>query len=381
MGLTRRDAMLGGGAAAAASLASSSIAQPSPPMQPILDDIVSLADMELAAKRVMSHMAYEFVASGVGDEHTLRWNTEAFVKMRLRPRILEDVGKTNTEVSLFGRTLPSPVLLAPTAYHRLYHRDGELGTSRGAGMAGATYVVSTNTNTPIEDIAREARAPLWFQLYIQSDRGFTREVVERVQAAGCQALCLTVDLPTGGPRNRQQKAGFKLPPNLSTPYMYDRNKGLRADLVGDRPTETWRDVEWLRSFTKVPLLLKGVMTADSARRGVAVGAAGIMVSNHGGRSLDGLPATIDALPEVVSAVGDQVPVLVDGGIRRGTDVVKALALGARAVLIGRPYLYGLAVGGPEGVSRVVSLLNQELRMSLKLLGRPSVANIDRSVLW
>jgi 4-hydroxymandelate oxidase len=381
MALTRREALIGGGAVTAASLATSSIAQPSAPIQPILDDIVSLPDMELAAKRVMSHMAYEFVASGVGDEHTLRWNTEAFARMRLRQRILEDVARVNTEVSLFGQTLPSPVLLAPTSFNRLYNPEGELGTSRGAGAEGTTYVVSTNTNTPIEEIVRVARAPLWFQLYIQSDRGFTREVVERVQAAGCQALCLTVDLPTGGPRNRQQKAKFKLPPSLSTPYMYDRNKGLRSDVVGDRPTETWKDVEWLRSFTKVPLLLKGVMTAASARRSLEVGAAGIMVSNHGGRSLDGLPATIDALPEVVGAVGDEVPVLVDGGIRRGTDVIKALALGARAVLIGRPYLYGLAVGGAEGVSRVVSLLNQELRMTLKLLGRPSVASVDRSVLW
>ena len=381
MALTRRETVLGSVAATAVSLAGSLIAQPFPQIQSVLNDIVSLPDMEIAAKRVMSHMVYEFVASGVGDEHTLRWNTEAFQKIRLRPRILADVARINTEVSLFGGTLPSPVLLAPTAYHRLYHPEGELGTSRGAGAEGATYVVSTNTNTPIEDIARVAKAPLWFQIYIQSDRGFTRELVERVQAAGCKAICLTVDLPTGGPRNRQQKAKFKLPPHLSTPYMNDRNKGLRADLVGDRPTETWKDVEWLRSFTKVPLILKGVTTADSARRGVAAGGAGIIVSNHGGRSLDGLPATIEALPEVVSAVGDQVPVLLDGGIRRGTDVVKALAMGARAVLIGRPYLYGLAVGGPEGVSRVVSLLNQELRMSLKLLGRHSVASIDRSVLW
>ena len=381
MTLTRREAMLAGGAATAVSLSGVAIAQTGFSSLATLDDIVSLPDMELAAKPRMSHMAYEFVASGVGDEHTLRWNTEAFAKMRLRPRILEDLSRTNTQVSLFGRTLPSPVLLAPTAYHRLYHPDGELATARGAGAAGATYVVSTNTTTPIEEIARAATAPLWFQLYIQSDRGFTRELVQRVQAAGCQALCLTVDLPTGGPRNRQQKAKFKLPPNLSTPYMNDRNKGLRADVASDRATETWKDVEWLRSFTKVPLLLKGVMTAEGARHGVASGAAGIIVSNHGGRSLDGLPATIDALPEVISAVGGRVPVLMDGGIRRGTDVVKALALGAEAVLIGRPYLYGLAVGGADGVNRVLSLLNRELRMALMLLGRPAIDSIDRSALW
>ena len=299
MAFTRREAVLAGGAATALSLASGSIAQVASATPAALGDIVSLPDMELAAQRVMSHMAYEFVASGAGDEHTLRWNIEAFAKIRLRPRILEDVGKTNTQMSLFGHTLPSPLLLAPTAYHRLYHRDGEVGTSRGAGAAGATYVVSTNTTTPIEDIVRVAAAPLWFQLYIQSDRGFTRELVERVQAAGCQALCLTVDTPTGGPRNRQQKVKFKLPADLTTPYMNDRNTGLRSDVLLERQTETWKDVEWLRSFTKVPLLLKGVMTADGARQGVAAGAAGIIVSNHGARNLDGLPATIDALPEVV----------------------------------------------------------------------------------
>jgi 4-hydroxymandelate oxidase len=382
MAVTRREAMLGGAAVTALSLGAGASGQVPTSTPAILDDIVSLPDMEQAAKKVMSHMAYEFVASGAGDEHTLRWNIEAYTKMRLRPRILQDVARTNTEVSLFGRTLPSPILLAPTAYHRLYHADGELGTSRGAGAAGAPYVVSTNTTTPIEDIARVAKAPLWFQLYIQTDRGFTKEVVQRAEAAGCEALCLTVDAPTGGPRNRQQKAKFKLPPNLSTPYMRDRNTGRRTDLLGDRPsTETWKDVEWLRSFSKVPLLLKGVMTGNDARRGLATGADGIVVSNHGGRDLDGLPATIDALPEVVTAVGGKVPVLVDGGIRRGADVVKALALGATAVQIGRPYLYGLAVGGADGVTRVVSLLNRELRMAMMLLGRPTIASIDRSILW
>lgn len=381
MVLTRREAMIGGGAAATLSLSAGAFGQAPAANHAILDDIVSLPDMELAAKKVMSHMAYEYVASGVGDEHTLRWNTEAYEKLRLRPRILQDLSKTSTEVKLFGRTLPSPVLLAPASYHRVYHPDGELGTSKGAGAVGATYVVSTNTTTPIEDIARVAKAPLWFQLYIQSDRGFTKEVVERVHAAGCEALCLTVDSPTGGPRNRQQKAKFKLPSNLSTPYMHDRNTGLRGDVLGDRRTETWKDVEWLRSFAKVPLLLKGVMTGDDARRGVAAGAAGIIVSNHGARNLDGLPATIDALPEVVGAIGGQVPILVDGGIRRGTDVIKALALGANAVQIGRPYLYGLAVGGADGVARVVSLLNREVRMAMMLLGRPTISTIDRSVIW
>jgi 4-hydroxymandelate oxidase len=319
-------------------------------------------------------MLYEFVASGAADELTLRWNRESYDKIRLRPRVLIDVSKLDTRVNLFGQELPFPILLAPTAYHRLYHAEGELATARGAGAANATYVVSSYTTTPIEEIAKSATKPLWFQLYIQPDRGFTKDVVQRAEAAGCRALCVTVDLPVVGIRNRTQRVGFKLPPGIKAPYLMS-SKTLTGVPI------TWKDIEWIRSFAKIPVLLKGILNSDDAEIGIKSGASGILVSNHGARDLDTTPATIDALPHVVEKVAGRVPVLVDGGIRRGTDVLKALALGANAVLIGRPYCFGLGVAGAEGVSQVVNILRSEFETAMALTGRPTIKSIDRSVLW
>jgi 4-hydroxymandelate oxidase len=344
-------------------------------------EVVSLPDMEALARECMPRMAYEYIASGAADENTLRWNREGFDRIRLRPRVLQDVSRPDTRVTLFGRTMPFPVLLAPTAYHRVIHPEGELETARGAGAAGATWVVSSNTNTPIEEIAHVAGAPLWFQLYVQSDRGFTRDLVQRVEAAGCEALCLTVDTPVLGARDRQQKARFALPAGSVTPHVYDVNSGRRQIMSPKRVVVTWKDVEWLRSICGIPLLLKGILTAEDAATAVDAGASGIIVSNHGARNLDTLPATIEVLPEIADQVGERLPLLVDGGVRRGTDVLKALALGAQAVLIGRPYLYGLAVGGAQGVRRVIDLLNHEFQMALSLTGRSSIQSVDRSVLW
>lgn len=325
-------------------------------------------------------MTYEFVASGAADEHTLRWNREAYDRIRLRPRVLRDVTSIDMRVSLFGKELPFPILLAPTAYHRTIHPDGEIATARGAGAAKATWVVSSSTTTTIEDIAGAATAPLWFQLYLQPDRGFIRELVQRVEQAGCQVLCLTVDQPVLGARNRQTRARFALPPGVTAPYRRDIGQG--KDILDPRRTvATWKDVEWLRSIARVPLLLKGILTAEDAERSLEAGAQGIIVSNHGARILDTAPATIDALPEVAERLRGRALVLVDGGVRRGTDVVKAVALGATAVLIGRPYCYGLAVGGAEGVHRTVDILRTELEMAMMLTGRASLGEIDRSVLW
>lgn len=334
----------------------------------------SLSDFEEGARNKMSPMAYEYVASGAADELTLRWNRESFDQIRLRPRVLVDVSKLNTRVTLFGQELPFPILLAPTAYHRLYHAEGELATARGAGAAAATYVVSSYTTTPIEEIARVATQPLWFQLYIQPDRGFTKEVVQRAEAAGCRALCVTVDVPVVGARNRTQRAEFKLPPDLKAPYL------MSSQPLAGVPV-TWKEIDWLRAFARVPVLLKGILNPDDADLAVKSGVSGIMVSNHGARDLDTTPATIEALPPVVEKVGGRVPVLMDGGIRRGTDVLKALALGANAVLIGRPYCYGLGVAGAEGVSRVVNILRSEFEAAMALTGRPTIKSIDRSVLW
>jgi 4-hydroxymandelate oxidase len=356
-----------------------------------INELVSLFDFEPAAQRCMSHMAWEYFNSGVADEITLRWNREAYDRLRLRPRVLVDVSRIDTRVSLFGQQLPFPILLAPTADQRMVHPDGELATARGAGRANAVFVVSSFTNTPVEDVARAATAPLWFQFYVQRDRAFTLDVAQRVEAAGCKALCVTVDSPTFGARNRQERARYELAPGLHRPHLPTPTKATgNADLGRGalqvfpdwvEPALTWRDIIWLSSNCKVPVLLKGILNPDDADHAVQEGVAGIIVSNHGGRNLDTLPATADALPHVVERVAGRIPVLVDGGIRRGTDVVKALALGASAVLIGRPYLYGLAVAGMEGVTRIIEILRNELEMSMGLLGRPTIQSIDRSVLW
>jgi 4-hydroxymandelate oxidase len=299
------------------------------------------------------------------------------------------VSQLDTRVTLFGLEQPYPILLAPTAYHKLAHAEGEIATARGAGAAGATLIVSTSATTSLEDVARAATRPVWFQLYVQRDREFTRELVRRAETSGYQALVVTVDSPVLGPRYRETRTKFALPPGAERANF----KGLITATGGQRPSEstiytavldpklTWKEIEWLRTLTKLPMVLKGILNPEDAARAVELGASGIVVSNHGGRNLDTLPATIDALPEVAARVAGRVPVLVDGGIRRGTDVLKAIAFGASAVLIGRPYLYGLAVGGADGVTRVVNILRREFEMAMALTGRTSVAQIDRSVIW
>jgi 4-hydroxymandelate oxidase len=337
-----------------------------------LDRLLSLFDFEEAARARVSHGAWARISGAAADEITLRWNHEAYEHIRLKPRVLMDVSKLDTRVTLFGQELPFPVLLAPTGGQRLIHPEGELAAVRGAAAANATYVISSSASLRVEDIARAAKGPVWFQLYVQKDRGFTRALVQAAEDAGCRALCVTVDSPVFGARNREDRAKSELPerelPNLQGKDYLD-------------PGLTWKDIDWLRSFVRRPLLLKGVLNPDDAATGVKAGVAGIIVSNHGARNLDTVPATIDALPLVVEKVEGRVPVLVDGGIRRGTDVVKALALGAQAVQIGRPYLWGLGIGGAEGVTRVVAILRKEFEMAMALLGRPTLASIDRSVLW
>ena len=350
---------------------------------------VSLADFETLARTHIPAMAYEYISGGAADEITLRWNREAFDRLRLRPRILVDVSQLDTRLTLFGQELPFPILLAPTAYHRLVHPEGELATVKGAGAAGATLVASMLATATIEEMAKAATGPLWFQTYILKDRGFTRDLVQRAENAGCKALCVTVDSPVVGVRNRDQRARFALPPEMERANL----KGLMRPGGNLRPAEgdiytpildasiTWKEIDWLRSFARVPVLLKGVMNPDDAEQAVKTGAAGIIVSNHGARNLDTVPATVDILSEVTEKVAGRIPVLMDSGIRRGTDVLKALALGATAVLIGRPYLHGLGVAGAEGVRRVVKILQTEFQMALALTGRTSLRSIDRSVLW
>jgi 4-hydroxymandelate oxidase len=349
---------------------------------------ICLADFELLAKAKMSAMAWEYVTAGAGDELTVRWNQEAYQRIRLKPRVLVDVSKLDTRVNLFGHEHAFPILLAPTAAQKLIHAEGELATARGAGAAGTAMVLSCFSSTSLEDVAAVAKSPLWFQLYVQPDHGFTRELVQRAEAGGCRALCLTVDTPILGARNRETRAAVKQPPmpnlnGFTSPDGEDRLHTGSLEVFSSMldAAISWKEVEWLRSFAKIPLVLKGVMNPDDADHAAKSGVAGVIVSNHGGRNLDTLPATIDALPHVVDKVAGRMPVFMDGGIRRGTDMLKALALGASAVFIGRPYLYGLGAAGEVGVTQVINILQREFQMAMALTGRTNVGSIDRSVIW
>ena len=344
-------------------------------------EILSLAEFEDLARACLPVAAYEYLASGAADENTVRWNREAYDLIRLRPRVLRDVASVDTTLTLLGQKMESPILLAPTAFLRAIHPDGEIAVARGAGAARVTWIVSTATTTPLEEIAPHATSPLWFQLYVQSDRSITKDLAQRAESVGCEALCLTVDTPVQGPRNRQTRSRFALPAGLTAPYMGELVAGRAIADNRRGNVVTWDDVEWLQSVARIPLLIKGILDADDADRAVAAGVSGIIVSNHGGRNLDTAPATIVALREVAGRVAGRAPVLVDGGIRRGTDIVKALAYGATAVLIGRPYCYGLAVAGADGVSRVIEILQTELAMTMQLIGCRSLDELNSSVLW
>jgi 4-hydroxymandelate oxidase len=350
--------------------------------EPALPDFLTLAEFEPAARQVMAHAVYEFVAGGAGDEISLQANQTAFDRILLWPRVLRKVIPVDTGTTLFGKKLPVPILLAPVAYQGLMHPDGELAAVRGAAAAGVPFVVSTNTTVPIEDLASAAKAPLWFQLYLQRDRGFTQELIRRVEAAACDALCVTVDTPVLGVRLRQLRAHFRLPAEMRLPHSHD----LRADSAtvsdpGAYSNVLWRDIDWLRSITKMKLLLKGVLHPEDAEEALQHQVDGLIVSNHGARNLDTVVPTIEALPIIAQRVAGRIPILVDGGIRRGTDVVKSLARGAAAVLIGRSYAYALSVGGAEGVAHCLRLLRAEFEFALALVGVASIAELDRSIEW
>lgn len=338
-----------------------------------LSGLLNLFDVEKMAERTMSPMAYEYVASGAADEWTLRWNRQALDAIRLNPSVLTDVSKLDTRVTLFGHELPHPVLIAPTAYHKLLHPEGELATARGAGAASAIYVVSSFTTTPLREIAQVATQPLWFQLYVRDDREWTKALVQEAEANGCRALCVTVDTVVTGARNRQQRANFTLPDDVPTPHM--------TGALREQKPLTWKDIEWLQSFAKMPVLLKGILNPDDAEKALQSDVSGIIVSNHGGRNLDTVPATIDALPRIAERIDRRIPVLMDGGIRRGTDVLKAIALGASAVLVGKPICFGLASAGAAGVTKVMDILRNELELAMALTGKATLSSIDRSVIW
>jgi 4-hydroxymandelate oxidase len=340
--------------------------------------LVSLSDYEAAAKEKLSAVAWAYFSGGSGDEITLRRNVEALDAIPLKPRILTDASHIDTSCTLFGHAMEHPILLAPTSSHMLAHPEGELATVRGAGAARAILVASTYSNRPIEEIHAAASEPAWFQIYVDDDRDEVRGLIRRAEAAGTKVLCVTVDNPMPNARNREERVREGAPvlpfPNVGI----ELGPGARGRT---RRSFSWKDFEWIRPFVKTPMVLKGIMNPDDAERAVACGADAIVVSNHGARVLDTEPATIEVLPAVVERVAGRVPVLFDGGIRRGTHILKAMAFGAAAVMIGRPYLYGLSVCGAEGVRDVVNILRTELEVAMALTGCTRLSEIDRGVFW
>jgi isopentenyl diphosphate isomerase/L-lactate dehydrogenase-like FMN-dependent dehydrogenase len=397
--------------------------------------LTNVADYREAARVRLPRMVYDFVSGGAEDEVTLGANEADLRTLRLLPRALVDVAAVDTSVTLFGTRLPSPVLLGPAGLAGLLHADGECEIARGAGRASTIYTLSTGSSRSIEQVAEAASGPLWFQLYLWKDRQVIASLVQRAKAAGYQALCLTVDVPVIGNRERDAHNGMAIPPRLRAANVVDVLRhprwvsqvlmrsyitygnladpatqpapGLRttarslAGMLGrtggdenamvrmgeyvdrklNNPGSTWDDFAWLRRAWDGPLLVKGILSADDARTAVRLGADGVVVSNHGGRQLDTAVSSIAALPRVVDAVGDNGVVLIDGGVRRGSDVAKALALGAQACLIARPYLYGLSVRGADGVEAVVNGYQRELARVLALAGCPVVKDLSREWLW
>lgn len=358
---------------------------PLPPLASIPPDIVSVEDYEPLAYERLEGPVWAYLSGGAADETTVRENRAAFERIRLSPRLFRDFNGAHTRFHLAGTSYEHPIFLAPTASHHLFHHDGEIATAVGAYAMQAGMVVSTQASTSLEDIARATRSPLWFQLYIQSDRDFTVDLVRRAEVAGYKAIVVTADAPLNGLRNREQRAGFRMPPGVTAPNLRGLNPPPPAETVFGseilNTAPTWKDLAWLQSHTKLPVFIKGILDPEDARIALEQGVSGIIVSNHGGRTLDTLPATIDALPRIAEVVEKRVPILLDGGIRRGTDVFKAIALGAQAVMIGRPYLHGLAAAGALGVAHVLKILRTELELTMALTGARSLSEITPAALW
>lgn len=353
-------------------------------------DPINVHEFEAVAKALLSPMAYDYYAGGSDDEVTLAENREAFRRRHVRFRVLHDVSHRDLSTSVLGIDLPHPIMLAPTAMQMMAHPDGERATAKGAAASGSLHTVSTIATVRLEDVMDAAPAnPKWFQLYCYADRDVTAALAKRAYAAGYKALVLTVDTPLLGRRERDIRNAFTLPDGmtfanleLTTPPAAEGESMLASVVARMMQTDklTWEEVDWLQSLTPMPLILKGIVRADDAEKALARGVEGIWVSNHGGRQLDGSVPTMDALAEVAPVVKGKAALILDGGVRRGTDVLKALALGADAVAIGRPQLWGLAAGGADGVGRVVDLLRDELSLAMALAGCPDIASVTPDLL-
>jgi isopentenyl diphosphate isomerase/L-lactate dehydrogenase-like FMN-dependent dehydrogenase len=350
-----------------------------------LDRLFGVHEFEDLARQALSTEVYCYVAGGAGDELTLAENRAAFSRYRLRPRVLVDVSSLDTSIELLGRRVPLPVGLAPTGWQRFVHSEGELATARAAARVGAPLCLSTGSTFCLEDVAAahdDAGGGLrWFQLYVNRDRGLVKNLLERAKEAGYEAIVVTADLPVTGYRESELRHELTLsedvaPANFDA-YVRDRSPLDLMEGFTD-PSLTWHDLAWIADVAGLPLVVKGVLTAEDARIAVEYGVAGVVVSNHGGRQLDRVPAAVDVLEEVVAAVVGRAEVYLDGGVRRGVDVLTAVALGAKAVFVGRPYLWGLAVAGEAGVVRVFEILREEIENAMALLGVASVDQISRN---
>ncbi|EEF33202.1 peroxisomal (S)-2-hydroxyacid oxidase GLO4 [Ricinus communis] len=346
---------------------------------------VNVNEFQILAKQVLPKMHYDFYSGGAEDQHTLKENVQAFKKITFRPRILVDISRIAMPTTILGYTISAPIMIAPTAMHKLAHPEGEIATARAAAASNTVMVLSFSATCSLEEVAASCNAVRFFQLYVYKRRDIAAKLVQRAERNGYKAIVLTADCPRLGRREADIKNKMFVPQLknleglLSTEVVSEKGSGLEAYANETFDASLcWKDVGWLKSITNLPILIKGVLTPEDAVKAMEVGVAGIIVSNHGARQLDYSPATISALEEVVHAVGGKIPVLLDGGVRRGTDVFKALALGAQAVLVGRPVIYGLAVKGEDGVRQVMKMLKDELELAMALSGCPSLKHITRS---
>ena len=348
---------------------------------------VNLFEFESMARERLPRPDYDHVAGGGTDEISMRRARTVFDSISLRPRMLVDITRRDLTTTVLGHRIQFPVMLSPAGLHGKAHKDGELGSVRAAGALGALMILSAGSSYKMEEVAKAATGPIWFQQYIYKDRGFTTAFAERAKAAGFSAIALTADASVQAKRERMIRIGtYVNPPSPNYEGIEPERKafGLTGPSGGAPalvdPGATWKELEWLTSSISLPVVVKGVLTAEDARLCVEYGAKAVMVSNHGGRQLDTTFAPVEALPEVVEAVDGKIEVYMDGGIRRGTDVLKALALGARAVSIGRPIFWGLAVNGEAGAREVLQILRDELDLAMAMCGRPNLASLDRSLL-
>lgn len=349
---------------------------------------INLFEYEPLARARIEPVAWGYLCGGAEDEITLRENRAAFERTLIRPRYLVDITERDLATTVLGTKIPFPLMLAPTAYQTLWHPEGECETARGANDTGIPLIVSTLGTRTMEETARAATVPLWFQLYMMEDMDVNEWFLRRAERNNYRAIVLTVDVVASGNRERDRRSGFDVKlidiRNVTTPTADAPALVTNARHHQDIPWKqklSWHDVAWLRQKTQLPIVVKGLLTSEDAKLAAEHGAAGIVVSNHGGRQLDGAPAALDALPEIAAAVGAQLEIYLDGGVRRGADILKAVALGARAVCIGRPYLWGLAADGAQGVRRVIEILRYEFDTAMALTGKRAVSELDASVIF